>query len=124
MMKTKGQAIQDFFASFDLEAYPSSSVPDDVVFPYLTYDPVFDSFGKTVSSAVNLWYYTESQAIPNAKAQEIADKIGLGGIMLLYKGGAVWIRRGSPWCQALPDDTAPGIKRRLLNVEMEFISTN
>lgn len=121
---TKGKALHTFFSSFGLDAYTSSSVPEDVILPYLTYDFVSDSFDKEVSINVNLWFHTESEAIPNAKAQEIADYIGLGGRVVLYDGGAVWIKRGSPWCQSLHDDTAPQIKRRYLNITLEYLSEN
>jgi hypothetical protein len=120
---TKGAAIHGFYSSFGIGAYSASSVPEDVIFPYLTYEFVADAMGQ-VSTSVNLWYYTESEAIPNAKAQEISEAIGLGGKILRFDGGAVWIKRGSPWCQSLKDDTAPGIKRRLLNVTLEYISAN
>lgn len=123
-MKTKGAALHDFFSGFGLDAYPASGVPADVVLPYLTYDPVFDSLGKEVYISANLWYYTDSQAIPNAKAQEIAERVGMGGIIVPFAGGAAWIKRGSPWCQPLADDTAPGIKRRQLNFSVEYISAN
>ena len=121
---TKGAALHKFFSGFGLNAYTSSSVPDDVILPYLTYEPVFDSFDSPVTSVVNLWFYTESEAVPNAKAQEIANAIGLRGIFVRCDGGAIWIKRGSPWCLALPDDTAPGIKRRYLNVDLEYLTGN
>lgn len=121
---TKGEALQSFFSRF-LTAYPSTAVPKDVVFPYLTYEPIFDSFGGgEVGLTVNLWFYTKSEAIPNAKAQEIADTIGLGGVMLPCNGGYIWIKRGSPWCQSLADGTDPGIKRRYLNVTAEYLTEN
>ena len=122
---TKGAAIHEFFSQFDMEAYPSAAVPHDVVFPYLTHEIPFDSFsGGEVSGTVNLWFATESEAIPNAKAQQLADAIGPGGITLPVDGGYIWLKRGSPWCQPVPDDTAPNIKRRYLNVTAEFLTLN
>lgn len=124
MDKTKGAALQDFFSRFTT-AYAASSVPEDAVFPYLTYELVTsDWYGGENAMVVNLWFYTESEAIPNAKAQQIADAIGPGGVMLPCQGGSIWLKRGSPWCQSLPDDTAPGIKRRYLNVTAEYITMN
>ena len=122
---TKGQAIQEFFSSFDLPAYPLSSVPDDVIFPYLTYQLITDAgIGNTVTIPVSLWFYTESEAIPNAKAAQISAEIDYGGTVLQFDGGAVWVRRGTPWCRSERDDTAPNIKLRTLNVELEYISAN
>lgn len=121
---TKGEALYEFFNKF-LPSYAATSVPDDVVFPYLTYENVVDNWaGGEVGLTVNLWFYTESEAIPNAKAQQIADDIGYGGKTIPCDGGMMWIKRGSPWCQSLPDDTAPGIKRRYLNVTVEYLTLN
>ena len=122
---TKGEALQQFFSGFDLTAYAAASVPTDTVFPYLTYDLVTGNWGDTeVSITVNLWYHTDSEALPNAKADEIADTIGIGGKVLLCDGGGIWIKRGSPWCQSLADETDKSIKRRYINVSAEFLTTN
>lgn len=122
---TKAAALYEFFSSFGLTAYPATSVSKDVIFPYLTYELVVDSFdGGEVALTVNLWFYTSSEAIPNAKAQEIADAIGAGGKLLPCDGGYIWVKRGKPWCQSLPDDTAPDIKRRYLNVTVEYLTKN
>lgn len=119
---TKAAVLQDFFSGF-LPAYAFSSVPEDVLFPYLTYDLVLDAWtGGEVGLTVNLWYYTDSEAIPNAKAQEISEAIGYGGKILPCDGGFIWLKRGSPWCQSLRDDTDPGIKRRYLNVTAEYLT--
>lgn len=120
---TKAAVLYNFFNSFDMTGYAATSVPGDVVFPYLTYELVIDSWtGGEVGLTVNLWFYTSSEAIPNAKAQQIADAIGEGGVVLPCDGGYIWIKRGSPWCQSLADDTAPDIKRRYLNVTVEYLT--
>lgn len=121
---TKGAAIYQFFNQF-MNFYASASVPEDVVFPYGTYDLVVDAWGGgEVSMTVNLWFYTESEAIPNSKALEISEAIGVGGAVLPCDGGYIWIKRGSPFVQSLRDDTAPGIKRRYLNVTAEYFTLN
>ena len=73
---------------------------------------------------VNLWYYTTQEAEPNAKAQEISDAIGLGGVFVPCDDGAIWIKRGSPWCQNVRDDSDTNIKRRYLNITVEYITAN
>ena len=35
---TKAAALHQFFSSFGMMAYTSTSVPEDAVFPYLTYE--------------------------------------------------------------------------------------
>lgn len=122
---TKGAALYKFFDSFGLTAYAATSVPEDTVFPYLTYEVVLDTWeGGEVNIPVNLWFYTESEAIPNAKAEEISAAIGLGGVKLPCNGGFIWLKRGSPWCTNLGDDTAANIKRRSLNVSAEYLTIN
>lgn len=122
---TKGAAIQQFFESFGISAYTASSVPDDAVFPWLTYELITSAWeGGEVGMTVNLWYYTESEAAPNAKAQEISEAISVGGKVLKCDGGYIWLKRGSPWCQSLTDDTDSNIKRRYLNVTAEYLTEN
>ena len=109
---TKGAALQQFFGQF-MTAYATNAVPDDVTLPYLTYDAVFDAWGgESVSLTVNMWFHTTSEAVPNAKAQELSDVLGIGGKLLQIDGGYIWLKRGSPFCQALADDTDNNIKRR------------
>lgn len=125
---TKDKALYAFFSGFGLSAYPDSAVLNengepDVVLPYLTYTPVFDAWGgEPVSLTVNLWYRTESEAIPNAKAREISQVIGQGGVVLPCQGGYIWLKRGSPFCQSLADQADPQIKRRYLNITAEYLT--
>jgi hypothetical protein len=122
---TKAAAIHNFFSSFGLTPYEVSSVPSDVVLPYLTYELTTGAWDDgEINITVNLWYYTESQTAPNAKAQEIAETIGRGGKLLAYDGGAIWLKRGSPWCQNLGDPADLMVKRRYINVTAEFLSEN
>lgn len=121
---TKEAALFSFFDQF-LPAYAASSVPVDVTFPYLTYELVTDNWeGGEVGLTVNLWFYTTSEAIPNSKARELSEAIGMGGKSLPCDGGFIWLKRGTPWCQNLGDDTAPNIKRRYLNVTAEYMTLN
>lgn len=121
---TKGQALFSFFDRF-LPAYAATAVPVDVTFPYLTYELVTDTWeGGEVGLTVNMWFYTTSEAIPNSKAQELSEAIGMGGVTIPCDGGFIWLKRGSPWCQNLADDTAPNIKRRYLNVTAEYMTMN
>lgn len=122
---TKDVALHAFFSSFGLPAYVSTAVPHDVVFPFLTYSYVVGEFGDGgVDLTVNVWYYTESERIPNAKADEIAEAIGRGGKRIPCDGGFLWVKRGYPWVQSLTDDEDSTVKRRYMNVTVEYIITN
>lgn len=123
MAKTKAAALHEFFSGFGIPAYPASSVPEDTIFPWLTYELITSAWEEgEVGIVVNLWYYTESEATPNAKAEEISKAIGLGGATLPCDDGLIWVKRGSPWCQSLRDDTDPLIKRRYINVTAEYMT--
>ncbi|MCI8933915.1 MAG: hypothetical protein HFE80_05355 [Clostridiaceae bacterium] len=120
---TKEAALYQFFSSFGLEAYAETAVPEDAVFPYLTYQAATSAFEEgEVSLTVNLWYHTEGEATPNQKAREISKVIGQGGVVLLCDGGYIWLKRGSPFCQNLSDQTDRGIKRRYINVTAEYLT--
>lgn len=119
----KAAALQSFFESFGIPAYPNTSVEKEEEMPYLTYTPVFDTFGYPTSITVNLWYRTTSEAIPNAKAQEISDYIG-GGKYVPFDSGAILITRGSPWCQSLIDADDNTVKRRYININAEYLTEN
>lgn len=119
---TKDKALYAWFNNF-MPFYPASSVPGDVVFPYGTYELITDSlYGGEVGLTVNLWFYTESEADPNAKAQEFAQYIGLGGAVIPCDEGYIWIKRGTPWSQSLTDENDNKIKRRYINVTAEYLT--
>lgn len=120
---TKAAALYQFFSSFGMPAYAASSVPDDVVFPYLTYELITSAWGgEEVGLTVNLWFYTTSEAIPNAKAQELSEAIGLGGVMLPCDDGAIWLKRGYPWCNPIKDESDNTRKGRYINVTAEYMT--
>ena len=120
---TKEQALHKFFNQFGITGYRITSVPDDVIFPYLTYDAPISSFEEEPASiTANLYYYTESEAIPDAKAEEIRQAIGYGGKLLKCDGGYIWLKLGSPWCQSLVDETNKNIKRRYMNITAEYLT--
>lgn len=120
---TKEQALYQFFNSFDITGYRNTSVPDDVIFPFLTFDAPISSFEEDpVSITLNLYYYTDSEAVPDAKAEEIRKRIGMGGVLLNCDGGAIWLKWGVPWCQSLVDETNRNIKRRYINITAEYLT--
>ena len=121
----KGEVLQQFFSGFGLEAYPATANHKGRQFPYLTYTPVFDSiYGGEQSITAELWYYGTGEAEPNQKAQQIAEKIGPGGLALRCDGGFIWIKRGSPWCQPVYDPSDDNLKRRELNISVEFCTND
>ena len=120
---TKEAALKRFFDGFGIPGYPSTAVPWDAVFPWLTYEPITDNWeGGPVGLTVNLWYYTTDEAPPNAKAREIAETLGMSGKLLPCDGGYIWLKRGTPWCQPMIDQADSNIKRRYINITAEYLT--
>lgn len=122
---TKAAALNSFFSSFGIPAYERNRVPDSAKYPYLTYDYAVAALGDgEVALTVDLWYYTENNTVPNAKAAEMSAAISLGGKMIPCDEGYIWLKRGSPWCQSLPDPNDRSINRRHINVSAEYLTRN
>lgn len=120
---SKAEALYIFFNSFGLDGFPATAVPDDVTFPYLTYEVTTASWGGgEVNCTVNVYYYTESEALPNAKAEEIGKGVGIGGTRLKCDDGFIWVKKGTPFCQSLSEGDKNEIKRRYINLSLEYIT--
>lgn len=121
---TKNKALYAWLNQF-LPFYRASSVPGDVEMPYGTYEYVSGAFeGGAVSMSVNLFFYTESEAIPDQKEMELSERIGPGGVLIPCDGGYIWLKRGSPWCQSVVYEDEPNIKRRTINLTCEYLTLN
>ena len=121
---TKAAAIYQFWNSFSLTAYEENTVPDDAVFPYITYQLVTDSFDREIPLSASLWYRSESWTAINAKTEEISQKIGRGGKIISCDGGAIWLKRGQPFAQNMGDESDGLIKRKYLNITAEFMTAD
>lgn len=122
---TPEAAIYQFMSSFGIPAYASAATPSDAEFPYITYDLVLgDWLSGEVNMSVNVWYRTDSEAEPNAKVRQMAERLGLGGVSVPCDDGILWLKKGSPWAQAVrvegEDDK---IKRRYVNINVEYLLT-
>ena len=120
---TPEAALYQFLSSFGIPAYTTASVPHDAEFPYITYQLVVgEMFGGEVNVPINVWYRTESEAQPNAKVREMYDRLGFGGTTVRCDGGMLWLKRGSPWAQALEiEGEDEKIKRRYVNINVEYL---
>ena len=121
---TKAAAIYQFWSGFGLTAYEENTVPEDAAFPYITYQLVTDSFDREVAATASLWYRGESWTAINAKTEEIAQHIGLGGKIIKCDGGRIWIKRGQPFAQNMGDESDDLIKRKYLNVTIEYFTAH
>lgn len=116
------QALHSFWGGFSLPVFDENTVPDKTAFPYITYEASRDFFGATLAQSASLWYYSKSWAAITEKEEQIAQYIGRGGRMIACDGGSIWIKRGQPWAQRLPDASDDTIRRIVLNLEVEFLT--
>lgn len=120
---TPEAAIYQFMSGFGIPAYAATSTPSDAEFPYLTYDLVTGCWGDMEANMpVNIWYRTDSEALPNAKVRELKEAIGLGGVTVPCDGGMLWIKTGQPWAQAVQVEGDDKIKRRYVNINIEYLT--
>lgn len=128
----KAQALQAFWSSFGISAWDNYSVPDEETFkalgidgfPRITYEAAYDAFGGTpfITSA-SLWYHSSSWEAISLKADEISARIGFGGIVLPVDDGYIWLQRGTPFARRMDEPEDDGIRRIVLNIESEFLTT-
>ena len=121
---TKAAAIYQFWSGFGLTAYEENTVPDDAIFPYITYQLVTDSFDREIQLTASIWYRSESWAEINAKTEAISQKISRGGKIIHCDGGAIWLKRGQPFAQNMGDESDNLIKRKYLNITAEFMTAD
>lgn len=122
---TKEAALQAFFSGFEIPAYQEDAVPtgqDKPEYPYLTYEVATDDFGEELPISVNLWYRSTSWTAANAKAREISDEITRGGTVVMCDDGGIWIKRGTPFIRSMGDDSDNMIRRKILNITLEFLT--
>ena len=120
---SKATALYQWFSSFGLTAYEESNVKVGTKPPYLTYTYATGDFDSgEVPIIVNLWYQSDSNVAINAKAEEIYARIGRGGVTIPVGDGAIWLKRGSPFCQAIAEPSDANIRRRYINITAEFLT--
>lgn len=121
----KVQAYQSFWESFGLTAYDENTVPDNAMEinngKYITYEMSDSEFGSTVALTASLWYKSYSWAEITEKELFISHEISRGGKLIPCEGGAIWIKKGVPWAQRMPDASSDMIRRIVLNVEVDFL---
>lgn len=117
----KLQAYHKFWSSFGIKAYDETSVPDNAIMPYITYESAEDSFNQTLALTASVWYRSSSWAGVVQKVKEIALDISRGGKIVNYDEGAFWISMATPWAQRLADENDDSVRRMILNIEVEFI---
>lgn len=116
----KLQAIHSFWSSFGWRAYDETSVPDEAELPYITHEGAVSDFNRPVAQTASLWDRSTGWTTVTAKEQEIAGEITRGGKIIPFDGGALIIRKGSPWAQRMSTEQDDNVRRIILNYEVEY----
>lgn len=123
----KEAALHEFWSGFGWAARDESTVPDDAMSRYgghyITYNVATASLDEPVALSADLWAKDTSWAAITAKAEEISQAITVGGKVVAFDGGYLWICRGVPFSQRLGDENDT-IRRISLNIMVEFLSAN
>jgi len=126
-MADKEQALHQFWSGFGWKAYDENTVPDNAMEQlgghYITYSVVTAALDEPVPIHANLWMRDTSWEAITQKANAISEAIGIGGVVVPFDSGYLWICRGTPFSQRLPesDDT---IRKIYLNLMVEYLSAN
>lgn len=120
MSRTAPEAIQQFWEQF-LRAYDENTVPDGAVLPRITYSYSRAEFGPVVPLSASIWDRSYRWEGVETVAEEIYETLGLGGIILEYDDGKLWLRRGTPFSQRMAE-ADDAIRRIYINIEAEFLT--
>lgn len=118
------QALNSWWNSFQWQAFEENTVPDDALSTYghyLTYSAGTSEFERPMMLAVSAWERSTSWAGTVNKASEIEAAIGLGGTVIPFDGGMIWIKRGSPFSQRMSDEDDT-VRRVYMNIEVEYFT--
>ena len=127
MQDSKEYALHRFWSSFGLKAYDENTVPDKAMDEnngrYITYSVYTSTFEDPVPLYASLWYRDTSWEEITEKVNVISNYIGYGGRIISYDGGKMWILRGVPFSQRMPDEDDQ-IRRIYINIMVEFLSVD
>lgn len=118
------QALDNWWNSFQWRAFEENTVPDDALSTYghyLTYTAGTSEFERPMMLSVSAWERSTSWAGTVNKASEIEAAIGLGGTVIPFDGGKIWMKRGSPFSQRMPDEDDT-VRRVYMNIEVEYFT--
>lgn len=123
----KEQALHQFWSGFGWAARDENTVPDDAMTRYdghyITYTVATSSLDEPVPLSASLWCKDTSWTTITAKAEEISKALGISGKIVRFDGGYLWLCRGVPFTQRMPDEDDT-IRRIYINVMAEYLSAD
>lgn len=104
-----------------LACFVEGDVPEGERMPYATHRIPTGTFGDVSSVEVDVWCERGHAEEADAHALRLREALGLGGAIVPCDGGAVLLRRGTPFSQPVPDGRA---ERRYVNVDIEWLTSD
>lgn len=107
-MINTAQALYEFWSSFGLPAYTTTTVPDEdehgnpVKPPYITYSLVETEPFESSTHYAQVWYRDTGNVALLTKVDEIKAAIG-NGVRITCDGGCVVLRPATPLVQLMVD---------------------
>lgn len=112
-----------FWSSFGVPAYEENSVPDDVDFPYITYQAVSAGFDEVANISASVWTRSPSWETADRLADAIEARLD-GGAALVWNtslsGGLLWITPNAPFAQNMGDPNDDLVKRKLMSATAHY----
>lgn len=123
MGKTKEQAIHQFWSSFGLPAYDSTTVDEEAEMPYITYDVSTGSIDDFILLTASLWYRSTSWTAITEKAHEIEEYLTtMSPPAIKIDGGRAYFVKGTPFSQRMAEESDDFVRRIYLQVNAEFLT--
>ena len=98
------KTLYNYFNSFGVPAYLEYNIPVGATFPYISYTLSYED--GYIDNLIQARIWTKSSGLTQLAtlADKIGDNIGNGITVNGADGGTVWIKKGSPFVQFVPDD--------------------
>lgn len=104
-----------------LPCFCEGDVPPEQALPYVTHRFPTGGFGEQNSAEVDVWCEGGRAEEADGFCGRLRAALGYGGAMVRCNGGALLLRRGTPFSQPLPDERA---ERRYVNVDIEYLTSD
>lgn len=111
-------ALKAFYESFDLPAYTTDNVPDDIEMPYLTYSFVDADWDQPMTHYCMIYMRTRRNIELLTKAKEIKDAIGTGKIIPCGNGYIVLHYENS---ELMTDGNDPDVRSVYINMQIDIL---
>ena len=116
-MRNVAKTLKQFLNGFEIPAYTTLTVPDDVELPYITYPLVQPEWDQKTSFYIQGWYRTTTYDDMLAKADRIMGEIGTG-LKLRMNGGYMVLYPETPFFQLVPSEEDNDVRSFYLNLSI------